>query len=66
MERPARVQFQGWAGRYSYDCKVIGETAKRYRVVYDFNLWRNHRYTEAGKPVLVPKHAVEFTDQPAR
>lgn len=63
MERAARVHFQGWGGSFSYECTVVGETAKSYRVVYPFHVWRNRRLTEAGKPVRVPKHAVEFTDQ---
>ena len=62
MERSAVVWFNSWAGLEKYECTVIGETPKRYRVVYPFNLWRNHRLTEAGKPVLVPKHAVEFVE----
>lgn len=60
----ARVCFDGWAGRRSIPCTVIGETPKRYRVIYEAALSGNYG-GDKGETRLVPKYAVRFNERGA-
>lgn len=61
MGRAAHVHLDSWAGRSRVPVQVVGETAKRYRVVWQQSAlrWRE------GQVSLVPKEAVTFDDAPA-
>ena len=49
------VHFQGWAGRAAIEAELVGETAKRYRVMVPSGLPGR---CKPGGTCLVPKYAV--------
>ena len=51
------VHFQGWAGRTAIEAELVGETAKRYKVMVPRGLPGR---CKAGGTCLVPKYAVTF------
>lgn len=62
-ERNAVLMIQGWHGYSECPCTVVGETPKKYRVVFlaKQNL-PGRRVAEAGVQALVPKHAIKFVN----
>lgn len=64
--KPALLCLEGWEGRSETPVEVVGETAKRYRIicppgVQAVKLAGRHRYLRPGDgSVLVPKTAIKF------
>lgn len=56
--RPAVVYMETWAGRGEFPAEVLGETAKRFKVVWLADATVKH---PRGSISYVPKHAVRFT-----
>ncbi len=56
---PARLELDGWAGRVSVPCEIIGETRSRYlvRLGTDCRL-PGRRHGRAGHEYRIPKDAV--------
>ncbi len=63
-ERVATLEMDGWAGRSSSPCVVVGETPKRYRVRFDVRtrIAGRMRYAAPGEVVLIPKRAIRFKE----
>lgn len=60
-ERGAVLMIRGWHGYSECPCTVVGETPKKYRVVFLTKQdLPGRRVAEAGVQVLVPKHAIKF------
>lgn len=60
----AALLIDGWAGRREYPVEVLAETPKRFRVrLLSDALLPSRGLTQAGEIVLVPKHAVTFTQE---
>jgi hypothetical protein len=56
----AKVVTNSWAGRREIECKIVGETSKRYRVrLLEAATLPNHKRYEVGDVALVPKSAVK-------
>jgi hypothetical protein len=60
-ERSAVLMIQGWHGYSECPCTVVGQTPKKYRIVFvQKQILPGRRVAEAGVHVLVPKHAIRF------
>jgi len=62
MNRAAVVCVDSYAGRQEKPCRVVGETAKRYRIEVDQPTGLPPGFTIMlpGQQRLVPKRAVRF------
>lgn len=67
IERKAQIWFEGWAGRMSFPCLVVGETDQRYRIqatdkTISYGQWR----LLPGETRLVPKRCITFVQEACR
>ncbi len=55
------VSLESWAGRTDHPCTIVGETPKRWRVVFDRNVTLpRHRFVVAGEETVVSKARVKL------
>ena len=54
------VSLESWAGRTDHLCTIVGETPKRWRVVFDRDVTLpRHRFVMAGEETAVSKARVQ-------
>ncbi len=60
LTRRAHLRIRDWAGYHEVPVEVVGETSKRWRVIFKPGTVFRGRKMMVGEAVLVPKWAVKF------